>query len=773
VRDWLKELRAQNLAIRKYEHTPLTRIHQWSEVPGGQSLFKTLFSFQDPSWDFALRAKGGKWAERRLDIRNQPNHPLWVDVYGGEELILKIGYDQNRFDDAVIARMLGHFQTVLKSMADDMAQHVGELPLLTEAERHQLFVEWNNTRADVPRGRCVHELFEAQVEIAPHAIALVHQKEAVSYWELDYQANRVANHLRSHGVGPDVPVGVCVERSIGMVVALLGILKAGGAYVPLDPAYPRERLAFMLEDSRAPALLTQSSLACDFKFETPKLKVICLESLLRGTATQPECKPRANVSPENLAYIIYTSGSTGTPKGVEITHRNLANLMTWHQWTYRVTPQDRATQLAGFSFDASVWELWPYLAAGARVCIVDNETRASASKLIHWLAEKKITLSFVPTPLAEEILQQPLRGDLALRAMLTGGDKLNRRPGTDLPFNLVNHYGPTENTVVTTFTVVAPTEGGDGAAPPIGKPISNVQVYVLDQRLRPVPIHVPGELYIGGESLARGYRNQPALTAEKFVRDPFSQDAGARLYKTGDLVRWLPDGNLEFLGRMDHQVKIRGYRIEPGEIEALLNRHPAVRESVIIATEAARGQKQLIAYLIAKGESKPGTKELADFLRTKLPDYMVPSAFVFLSAWPLTPNGKVDRNALPAPDQSSFKSSRAFVAPRNRFEGAAAKVWSEILGRTRIGIHDNFFELGGHSLLAAQAIARLNEEFKVALPVRSLFDEPTIAGLTREIEKSLDHGATRRAPALARVARDAYRVSECSPEMNAEPARKN
>ena len=772
VLDWLKELRAQNLAMRDHEHTPLVEVRRWSDVPPGPPLFESIFDFQDPSWDAVLRAQGGKFEQRVFAIHNQPNFPLWVDVYCGAGITIKSGYDQGRFDDAAIAQMLGHFQTVAKGMVADLSQRVIDLPLLTDAERHELLVEWNGTQADYARDRCVHELFEAQVERTPNAVALVYRKEEVSYRELDNQANRVARHLRSLSVGPDVTVGICVERSAEMVVGLLGILKAGGAYVPLDPAYPKARLVFMLEDSGAPVLLTQQPLQDRFKFQSRDCNVVCLNALRHATPkTKAESTLRTTVSPDNLAYVIYTSGSTGTPKGVELPHRGLVNLLAWHQRTYGVTPQDRATQLAGFSFDASVWELWPYLTAGASVYVVDDDTRASAPGLVQWLNARKITLSFVPTPLAEETLALPWPEHAPLRAMLTGGDKLHRRPDPDLPFGLVNHYGPTENTVVASFAPVAPADGGGNTVPPIGRPIANVQAYVLDRLLRPVPAGVPGELYIGGDSLARGYRNNPALTTEKFIPHPFSGKPGERLYKTGDLVRWLSDGNLEFLGRIDHQVKIRGYRMEPGEIESRLNQHPLVRESLVLAREEGHGPKQLVAYLILKQPAPPATKELSDFLRTRLPDYMVPSMFVFLHAWPLTPNGKVDRNALPAPEESNRQSRRTFVAPRNHLEETVAKVWSDVLGRAPAGIHDNFFELGGHSLLAAQAISRLNESFNIHLSIRSLFEKPTVAELVREIARMMSRHNAQRAPAITRIAREAYRAGRPSPEAGIELAK--
>ena len=773
VRDWLKVLRAQHLAIRDHEHTPLVEVQRWSGLPPGQPLFESIFNFQDPSWDAALRALGGKWAKREFSIRNQPNFPLWADVYGGPEMTLKIGYDPGRFQDTTVARMLGHFQSVLKGMGADLSQRVADLPLLAKAEQRQLF-EWNDTETDFPRDKCVHELFETQVERTPNAVALVYTKGEVSYRELDNQALRVARHLRSLGVGPDVPVGICVQRSTDMVVGLLGILKAGGAYVPLDPAYPKERLEFMLEDSEAPVLLTQKALEARFQFQIPNCRVVCFESIRHTTGKRRhESAPRAKVSADNLAYVIYTSGSTGKPKGVELSHRGLVNLLTWHQRAYRVRPQDRATQLAGFSFDASVWELWPYLTAGASIHIVDDETRASAPSLVKWLSARKITISFVPTPVAEETLAVPWPSDTALRVLLTGGDKLHRRPGAKLPFGLINHYGPTENTVVATCAPVAPAHDITNGAPPIGRPIANVQAYVLDRLLRPVPVGVPGELYIGGESLARGYRNNPVLTSGEFIPHPLSKRPGARLYKTGDLVRWQTDGNLEFLGRIDQQVKIRGYRIEPGEIESLLNQHPAVRESLVLARESGRGQKQLAAYLIANQRPAPAIKELTDFLRPKLPDYMVPSAFAFLDAWPLTPNGKVDRNALPAPDQLGLKSSEEFAAPRNLIEETVAKVWSEMLGRARLGIHDNFFECGGHSLLAAQAVSRLRESFNIHLSIRSLFEKPTVAEFAKEIERRTAQPAQQRGPGLMRVSREQYRVNPLSSNVGAEMAKQN
>jgi amino acid adenylation domain-containing protein len=523
-----------------------------------------------------------------------------------------------------------------------------------------------------------------------------------------------------------------MERSLEMVLGLLGILKSGGAYVPLDPAYPKERLAFMLEDAQVPVLLTQHWLVEGLPEHAAHM--VCLDSEWETMAQQSDGNPVSGAMADNLAYMIYTSGSTGRPKGVMIPHSGLLNLAAWHQRVYGVTPADRATQLAAPAFDASVWELWPYLTAGASIQIPPEEVCASPSTLLQWLAVKAISLCFLPTPLAEAVIEEWGARDLALRALLTGGDTLHRGPRQALPYSLVNHYGPTENTVVTTCAPATTTHESP-VPPPIGRPISNTQIYLLDRQMRPVPIGVPGEVCIGGAGLARGYLNQPELTAEKFIPHPFSATRGARLYGTGDLARYLPDGNLEFLGRIDQQVKIRGFRIELGEIEAVLRQHPAAREVVVIAREDVAGDKRLVAYLVATQLPPPSPHELRTFLQQKLPDYMVPSAFMVLDALPLTPHGKVDRRALPTPDRAGSTIDGSFVAPRTPAEEVLAGIWAQVLRVERVGIQDNFFELGGHSLLATQLLSRLRDAFQVELPLHRLFAAPTIAGLACAIEE--------------------------------------
>ncbi len=646
-----------------------------------------------------------------------------------EGLSGSLEYATDLFEAPRMRRMAGHFQALLEGIIINPDLPLAGLPLLTPAERRQLLREWNHTHADYLQHRCIHELFEAQAERHPEALAVACGPQRLSYGELNRRANQLGYYLRRLGIGPESLVGVCVERSADMLAGLLGILKAGGAYVPLDPNYPQERLAFMLKDANISVLLTQQKFVP--ALPAAARHVVCLDAPAFGSVLEDQ--PAANLpraaTPDNLAYVIYTSGSTGTPKGVQIQHRGVVNLITWHQQVYRLTPADRATQLASPAFDASVWELWPYLTCGASIHIPDEETRLSPRDLIAWLGENQITLCFVPTPLAEATLEGPWPDGLKLRAMLTGGDRLRRRPRKPLPFELINHYGPTEYTVVTTAGVVAPGPE-TAAAPAIGRPIANTQVYLLDPALQPVPIGVPGELHVGGAGLARGYLNRPELTAERFIPNPFSPDPQARLYKTGDLARYLENGDIEYLGRIDFQVKVRGYRIELGEIEAALGRHPAVREAVVIAQPAPGGENRLVAYVVPADDRQPTASSLRDFLKQKLPEYMVPSFFITLDALPLTPNGKVDRKALPAPDPSQLETARQFVAPRTPVEQQLAGIWCQVLRLKQVGIHDNFFELGGDSILSIQLISKATQA-GLRLTPKQLFQNQTIAELAQ------------------------------------------
>jgi amino acid adenylation domain-containing protein/FkbM family methyltransferase len=662
-------------------------------------------------------------------------------------------YSTDLFSPAMIDRMQGHFQTLLEGIAADPQQRISDLPLLTWSERHRLLVEWNDTDRDYQSDKCIHELFEEQVEKTPDLVAVVFENQQLTYRELNTRANQLAHYLRKRGVGPEVLVVICMERSLEMVVGLLGILKAGGAYVPLDAEYPASRLAFVLEDTAAPVLLTKPKLPK--RLPAYAGRTVALDTDWAEIARERKDNPKVPLGARNLAYVIYTSGSTGQPKGVCITHASLRNLIRWHQQAYEVSPADRATQIAGPAFDASAWELWPYLTAGASVYMPNEATRLNAARLVRWLIEQQITVSFLSTPLTEAALRERWPEQGALRLLLTGGDRLNQHPTHEFPFCLVNHYGPTENTVVSTCTEVQATDALH-TAPPIGRPLPNTRAYVVDPYLQPVPIGVAGELLLGGVQLATGYLNRPELTAERFIADPFSAEPGAQLYRTGDLVRYLPDGNIEFLWRIDHQVKIRGFRIELGEIEAILSQHPAVRETVVLARDDAleedagiknqqskisksknlKSDKRLVAYVVPRQEQAPRINELRSFLKQKLPEYMVPSVFVFLDALPLMPNGKLDRKTLPPPVYNRAQLSEVYVAPRTHSEKILTRIWQEVLKIEEVGVYDNFFDLGGQSLMAVQVVSRIRDALQVDLSLRSIFEKPTIAALAKGLEAS-------------------------------------
>ncbi|WP_292760022.1 non-ribosomal peptide synthetase [Nostoc sp. NOS(2021)] len=636
-------------------------------------------------------------------------------------------YNTDLFDASTIERMTGHFVTLLEGIIANPEQQISQLPLLTAVEQQQLLVEWNDTQVDYPSDKCIHQLFEEQVQRTPDAIAVVFEDQQLTYQQLNCRANQLAHYLKSLGVGADVLVGICVERSIEMVVGLLGILKAGGAYLPLDPEYPTERLRFMLEDSQVPVLLIQQKLLD--RLAQHQAQLVCLDTDWQFISQLSQDNLITEAQTNNLAYVIYTSGSTGQPKGVLIAHQGLLNLVFWHNRAFNITSLDKATQLAKTAFDAAVWELWPYLTTGASIYLVKSQLLSSLVNLRDWLISNKITISFLPTPLAQELLslQWPTE-NLALRCILTGGDKLHQYPSDSIPFQVVNNYGPTENTVVTTSGVVVAKEQ-DKISPNIGRAIANTQVYILDKNLQPMPVGVPGELHIAGVGLAKGYLNRPDLTTEKFISNPFEETEGSKLYKTGDLARYLPDGNIEYLGRIDDQVKIRGFRIELAEIEALLGQHDDVQICCVIAREETPGNKRLVAYVVPQKEVTPTTDELRQFLSDKLPGYMVPNVFVMLESLPLTPNGKVDRRALPAPDLQQELSD--YVMPNTEAERIIAGVWQKALAIEKVGIYNNFFELGGNSLLLVKINQQLQEELGLELSIVDMFNYPTIYTLSQ------------------------------------------
>lgn len=572
----------------------------------------------------------------------------------------------------------------------------------------------------------------------PNAAAVSTATETLSYAELEAQSNALARHLQSLGASPETLVALVLDRSTEFVIAALATWKAGAAYLPIDPACPPERIRLILEDARAPVLI-RTGLASHIELSQESAKQVDVSdrySLLRAYSSA--ALPATN-HPSQLAYVIYTSGSTGRPKGVEITHGNLLNLVHWHQSTFSISSSDRATMLASPGFDAAVWEIWPYLSAGASLFVPPETTRVSPRSLRDWMLAQGTTVSFVPTPLAQRLIFLEWPTETPLRFLLTGADVLQQYPPAGLPFTLVNNYGPTECTVVALSGVV-PAHDRPSALPPVGRPISNTRILLLDENLQQVPRGSIGELHIGGAGVGRGYLNDPELTLEKFIPDPFDKNSKSRLYKTGDLARALPDGSFEFLGRTDDQIKIRGYRIEPNEVSATLCKHEAVQSGVVIPRKDPSGEYFLAAYLVLSQDAQVSAANLRKHLQSQLPDYMIPSAFVVLDAFPLTTNGKVDRSALPEPDSTNSLKNVPVPSGPTPTEEKLIPVVSALLNVEGINPHDNFFLLGGHSLLGAQLLAEIHRAFLVDLPLRTVFDYPTIAAISAEIDRVLALG---------------------------------
>ncbi|MEW6032839.1 MAG: amino acid adenylation domain-containing protein [Bacillota bacterium] len=756
-RDLLAQVREVTLGAYANQDLPFDRVVEALQPERTLSylpIYQVVFGFHDsPMPEFRL-------GEAALDISESVNNGSSkfdlsliaiprseqrsgaARAEGRGEVTLVWEYSTDLFDKETAATMSRRYVALLEAAVADPGRRLGDFDLLTPAEREWVRTVSAGAENTYPVGTTVRELVEAQARQSPDRLAVTGAGRSLSYGELDCLAQGIAGVLSGLGVGPETVVAVCAERTPEMVAGLLAVWKAGGAYLPIDPDYPRERMAFMLEDTRAPVLLTQRSLL--ERLPETRARLVLLDDAPRGRAAGGPA-----TGPGSLAYVIYTSGSTGRPKGVMVEHRTLQNLVAWHRRAFEVSPDDRASQAAGLGFDASVWEIWPYLTAGASLHLVDEETRISPIRLQDWLVAQGITVAFVPTPLAEAVLPLDWPPGTALRLLLTGGDRLHTHPAEGLPFTLVNNYGPTENTVVATSGVVPPAPANP-SPPSIGRPIENNRAYILDSRLRPVPPGVPGELYLGGLSVARGYLARPDLTAESFLPDPFDSRPGARMYRTGDLARFLRDGSLEFRGRADHQVKIRGHRIELGEIEAALLQHPEVKEAVVRVWDGPGPQdRRLVAYLVfepgssnrdeKEGASQAGPRELGRFLARTLPDFMVPSAFVTLEALPLDPNGKVDRRGLPPPPPAGSRpgAGEGFAGPRTPVEATLAEIWSGVLGVPRVGVHDNFFALGGHSLMAARVIARAHDAFGLELPLSALFRSPTVAELAAVVEESL------------------------------------
>ena len=669
-----------------------------------------------------------------------------------------IEYGTDLFDRETIVRMTGHFTTLLQSIVQKPEQRLAHLSLLSEGEKRQL-ESWNKTGADYAQSHLIHELFEAQVKRTPRAIAVRFEDEQLTYEELNERSNQLAHYLQAHGVEPETLVGIYMERSLEMVVGLFGVLKAGGAYLPLDPTYPTARLARMMENAQAPIILTQQHLFGELLQQGAR--VVCLDSEWPTIAAYETHNACSQVAEDNLAYVIYTSGSTGQPKGAMNTHRGVCNRLCWIQETNGLDETDAVLQKTPFSFDVSVWEFfWP-LMCGARLVLAAPEAHRDSAYLTQIIRQQQITtLHFVPSMLEAFLDEGALEECPGLKRVFCSGEALPyeylesfmERSSAAL-FNL---YGPTETAIEVTHWTCRKDD--DGRRVPIGKPIANIQIHLLDAALELVPVNVPGELHIGGVGVGRGYYRQPALTAERFIPDALSSVPGARQYKSGDLARYLPDGQIEYLGCLDDQVKIRGYRIELGEIEAALNQHPEVRETVVIARKE-NGRPTLAAYIAVNVDAAPTAAQLHGYLRNLVPIYMVPSNFVLLNELPLTPNGKVDKRALPPPKPTQSDDENTFVEPCTATEHALARIWKDILELERVGVHDDFFALGGHSLSAVKVISRVRTDFQIELPLRRLFETPTIVALGEVIETAQADSRPMVVSPLVRHSRDQFRVT--------------
>ncbi len=742
-RELLHRVRTTALGAYEHQYLPLEKLVEELRPERSLShspLFQVTFVFQNVP--YRHRELSGLTLNPVQVDNNTTKFDLSLSLTeqaGGINGFLE--YSTDLFDEATIIRMSGHFQTLLEGIVTEPTHSLSNLPILTEFETRQLLVEWNDTAREYPRDKCVHQLFDEQVAKTPDAVAVVFDDKELTYRELNERANQLAHRLKKLGVGAETLVGLCVERSLEMIVGVLGILKAGGAYVPLDPYHPKERLALMLEDTQAPVLLSQERIIENLP--THHAKVLFLDTDWGQIAKESNENPDSGATAKNLAYVIYTSGSTGRPKGVMIEHRGLVNYLTWCKQAYPLDSGQGSPVHSSLAFDLTVTSLLAPLITGRCAHLVPE---APASEGLSDTLKRTKDFSLVKiTPAHLQLLSQqtsPQEAKGSTRAFVIGGEELRAEhvafwqehaPRTEL----VNEYGPTE-AVVGCCVYRVPGDKLLGRTIPIGRPIINTQLYILDACRQPVPVGVPGGLYIGGDGLARGYLNRPELTAEKFIANPFSEKPGTKLYATGDLARYLPDSNIEFLGRVDRQVKLRGFRIELGEFETVLNQHPVVQESVVMVREESPANERLVAYVVSHQDQVCTASALRSFLKAKLPEYMVPSVFVFLDALPLTPNGKVDRKELPLPDQNRPELEQGFVAPRTPVEEIIAEIWAVVLKAEKVGVHDNFFELGGHSLLATQVVSRIREALRAMdLPVRALFEAPTVADLASRIAQSV------------------------------------
>ncbi|MFT5286923.1 MAG: amino acid adenylation domain-containing protein [Planctomycetota bacterium] len=732
---WLKRIQIEHAEVREYEYSPLVEVQSWSEVPGGTQLFDSLFLFENYRKDVELEDMSKQLAIEDVQWFERLNYPLTAIGIPGDEMALRVTYRTDSYTRETIERMLGQWRTLLDGMAADLDSRLADLPLLTKSETQQIVHEFNATSTDHDRGLCIHEMFEAQAARTPDAPALAWGGAQLSYSELDARANQLAHYLRDNGVTREVLVGVCLKRDLDIVPSLLAIMKAGGTYLPLDPEYPTDRLAYTLEDGNAAIVLTQSDVSEKLEGRCGDARIINLDAIRDDLSQQASTKPKSDVLSSNLAYVIYTSGSTGRPKGTAIEHRSLTTLIQWARTVYSDDELRGVLLSTSICFDLSTFEMFVPLSWGGQVILADNALELASIPL----RDKVTLINTVPSAIAALIDMQAVPKSVI--TVNLAGEPL-RTTLVDLVYELgiqkvYDLYGPSEDTTYTTFTLRE-----KGGRYTIGRPVANTEIYLLDAEQKPVPIGVSGELYAGGDGLARGYLNRPELTAERWLPDPFSGRPGARLYRTGDVARYLPDGNLELLGRMDHQVKIRGFRIELGEIEIRLGQHEDIDDVVAVAREDTPGDKRIVAYIVHKSGSSPSLNDLRNFIRETLPEYMVPAVFMVLEALPRTPNGKVDRKVLPEPEETHTAADSNFAAPSNEIETKIAEIWQRILSIQAVGTRDNFFDLGGHSLLMIRLHGELKRAFERQIPMVDLFRFPTVSSLAGYYSQADDTAAT-------------------------------
>jgi amino acid adenylation domain-containing protein len=740
VLPWLKKLQAQQIARQPYEHTPLAKVREWSDVPVGLPLFESIVAFESNLMATAVQRQGGNGKKRSDRAWEQLNYPLTLSGYARSNLLLRVAYDRPRFDEATVSRLLGHLKTLLEGIVAHPDQSISMLPILTKTERHQLLVEWNDTTANYPKDQGVHELFEAQVARTPAAVALICQGEQLTYQELNCRANQLARYLRAHGVGPEVLVGICIERSLAMVVGILGILKAGGAYVPLDPDHPLPRVQEILQDTKPPVLLVRKTSDRFGEYEGQK---IYLDDDWRLIEKEADSNLLSLSAPENLLKIVYTSSSTGKPKGTLITIDSVLNRLFWMWESYPFRADDVVVFHKSYALVAASWECFGGLLQGIPTVIVLRQDLLDPAELWQKLVEQRVSYLLATPALLQGLIEQAeLHPDQwrTLRLATTSAEPIS--PALAARWNkrfpqvpLFNLYGSTEcssNVTAYDTSKLPPAEPGV----PIGKPLANTKVYILDEHLNPVPIGVTGEMCVSGACVARGYLNLPELSARQFVQNPFTDQPNSRLYRTGDLARYRADGNIELIGRKDHQVKVRGFRVELGDIEFTLARHEAVRRCVVTMHEEDARGKYLVAYVVT--ETDISTTLLRRYLRERLPDYMAPATFVLLESLPLTPNGKVDRNGLSPPTGPRPGLDTPYTAPRTEVEQIISTVLQEVLDVEKVGIHDYFLDLGLHSLLMVQVQSELRRVLNTDIPIIALLRYSTASSLADYLNRNRD-----------------------------------